>query len=125
MFKIFTKLFGSKYERDVKAYSPVVEITNEFAAQYQSLTHDQLRAKTLEFKERISTYLKDIDHEITNLRSDAEEDTDFSVKEELYKELDEAMKERDKSLEEDVYKRQVLINRSIDLSEACTSIIPY
>ena len=100
MFKIFTKLFGSKYERDVKAYSPVVEITNEFAAQYQSLTHDQLRAKTLEFKERISTYLKDIDHEITNLRSDAEEDTDFSVKEELYKELDEAMKERDKSLEE-------------------------
>ena len=31
---------------------------------------------------------------------DAEEDTDFSVKEELYKELDEAMKERDKSLEE-------------------------
>ena len=100
MFKIFTKLFGSKYERDVKAYSPVVEITNEFAAQYQSLTHDELRAKTLEFKERISTYLKDIDHEITNLRSDAEEDTDFSVKEELYKELDEAMKERDKSLEE-------------------------
>ncbi len=100
MFKIFTKLFGSKYERDVKAYSPVVEITNEFAAQYQSLTHDELRAKTAEFKERISTYLKDIDHEIAGLRSDAEEDTDFSVKEELYKELDEAMKERDKSLEE-------------------------
>ena len=100
MFKIFTKLFGSKYERDVKAYSPVVEITNEFAAQYQSLTHDELRAKTLEFKERISAFLKDIDHEITVLRSDAEEDTDFSVKEELYKELDEAMKERDKSLEE-------------------------
>ncbi|MDZ4748139.1 MAG: preprotein translocase subunit SecA [Saprospiraceae bacterium] len=100
MFKIFTKLFGSKYERDVKAYSPVVEITNEFAAQYQSLTHDELRAKTLEFRERITAYLKDIDHEITSLRTDAEEDTDFSVKEELYKELDEAMKERDKSLEE-------------------------
>ncbi len=100
MLKIFTKLFGSKYERDVKAYSPIVEITNEFATQYQSLTNEELRSKTLEFRERIATSLKDIDHEITELRTDAEEDTDFSVKEELYKELDEAMKERDKSLEE-------------------------
>jgi len=99
MFKFFTKLFGSKYERDVKAYSPVVEITNEFAAEYQSLTNEELRAKTLEFRARIAEYLKDIDHEIANLKSEAEEDTDFSVKEELYKELDEAMKERDKSLE--------------------------
>ena len=99
MFKIFTKLFGSKYERDVKSYAPMVEATNEFAAQYQSLTHDELRAKTLEFKDRIADYLKDIDHEIATLRTDAEEDTDFSVKEELYKELDEALKERDKSLE--------------------------
>ena len=99
MFKFFTKLFGSKYERDVKAYSPVVEVTNEFAAEYQSLTNEELRAKTLEFRERIAEYLKDIDHEIATLKSEAEEDTDFSVKEELYKELDETMKERDKSLE--------------------------
>src|SRR6187549_1709225 len=100
MFKLFTNLFGTKYERDVKAYSPIVELTNEFAAQFQSLTNDELRAKTLEFKDRIAEHLKDLDHEIANLRTDAEEDTDFSVKEELYKELDEAMKERDKSLEE-------------------------
>jgi preprotein translocase subunit SecA len=100
MFKLFTKLFGSKYERDVKAYSPIVETTNEFATQYQSLTNEELRSKTLEFRERIATHLKDIDHEIAELRTDAEEDTDFSVKEELYKELDEAMKERDKSVEE-------------------------
>lgn len=99
MFKIFTKLFGSKYERDVKAYSPIVEATNEFAAQYQSLTDDELRAMTLDFRARIAEHLKEADQEIATLREEAEEDTDFSVKEELYKELDEAMKERDKSLE--------------------------
>src|SRR5688572_25843858 len=99
MFKLFTNLFGTKYERDVKAYSPIVELTNEFAVQFQSLTNDELRAKTLEFKDRIAEHLKDLDHEIAELRSDAEEDTDFSVKEELYKELDDAIKERDKSLE--------------------------
>jgi preprotein translocase subunit SecA len=117
MFKFFTKLFGSKYERDVKAYSPIVEVTNEFATEYQSLTNDELRSKTLEFRERIATYLKDIDQEIATLRSDAEEDTDFSVKEELYKELDEAMKERDKSLEEVL--KEILPEAFAVIKETC------
>ena len=100
MFKLFTKIFGSKYERDVKAYSPIVEIINEFATQYQSLTNDELRNKTAEFQDRIKESLKEIDAEIATLRQDAEETLDFNLKEELYKELDEAIKTRDKDLEE-------------------------
>ena len=100
MFKIFTKIFGSKYERDVKAYSPVVETINEFAEQFQSLSNDELRNKTVEFRRRIIEHLKDIDAEMATLRLDAEENIDFQVKEELYKELDDALKDRDKQLEE-------------------------
>ena len=100
MLKLFTKIFGSKYERDVKTYTPNVEIINEFASQYQSLTNDELRNKTLEFKQRIKEQLKDIDVEITTLRVDAEETLDYQLKEDLYKELDETIKERDKDLEE-------------------------
>ena len=100
MLKIFTKIFGSKYERDVKNYSPLVEITNEFFAQFQSLSNDELRQKTVEFKERIRTELRDIDDDIIRLRTEAEEEADFTVKEDLYKELDETIKERDKALEE-------------------------
>lgn len=100
MFKIFTQIFGSKYERDVKAYSPIVETANEFVAEYQSLTHDQLRQKTNEFRDRIQAHLRDIDDEIAVLRTDAEEEADFSVKEDLYKQLDETLKDRDKALEE-------------------------
>ncbi|HUR31963.1 MAG TPA: hypothetical protein VMZ69_11070, partial [Saprospiraceae bacterium] len=100
MFKLFTKIFGSKYERDVKAYAPNVEIINEFAAQFESLTNDELRNKTLEFRNRIKEHLKEIDAEITALRQDAEETLDYHIKEDLYKELDEAIKEKDKSLEE-------------------------
>ncbi len=88
MLKIFTKVFGSKYDRDVKTYGPNVEIINEFAAQFETLSNDELRQKTNEFKLRISDYLKDIDAEITKLKIDAEEEIDFGVKEELYKELD-------------------------------------
>ncbi|MFZ1676885.1 MAG: preprotein translocase subunit SecA, partial [Saprospiraceae bacterium] len=100
MFKFITKVFGSKYDRDVKTYGPNVEIINEFAAQYEHLSNDELRQKTNEFKHRIADYLKDIDEEIATLKTDAEEEIDFTVKEELYKELDEVTKERDKSLEE-------------------------
>ena len=100
MFKVFNKIFGSKYERDVKVYSPKVEVINDFAAQYQSLTNDELRQKTLEFRQRISEHLKEIDEAISTLRQDAEESIDYHLKEELYKDLDEALKERDKDLEE-------------------------
>ncbi len=100
MFKIFTKVFGSKYERDVKSYAPVVEEINDFAEQYKSLSHEDLRHKTIEFRERIAAFLADIDEEIKSLRSQAEETDDFGLKEDLYKELDEVIKERDKSLED-------------------------
>jgi hypothetical protein len=48
----------------------------------------------LNLKKRISDHLKDIDAEIESLKSNAEEEADFTVKEELYKELDEITKER-------------------------------
>jgi hypothetical protein len=51
MFKLFTKVFGSKYERDVKTYGPNVEIINDFADQFKTLSNDELRNKSLEFKE--------------------------------------------------------------------------
>lgn len=100
MFKVFTKIFGSKYERDVKSYSLNVDATNDFVAQYEQLSHDELRNKTIEFRSRIAEHLQDIDAEISSLRTEAEETEDFNVKEALYKDLDAAIKDRDKSLEE-------------------------
>jgi preprotein translocase subunit SecA len=50
MLGFLGKLFGgSKSEKDVKLIQPVVEKVNEYFQQYQSLTNDQLRAKTQEF----------------------------------------------------------------------------
>ncbi len=51
---IFEKIFGTKNSRDIKRLRPFVAAINEFDRQYQSLTDSQLRAKTLEFKERIT-----------------------------------------------------------------------
>jgi len=50
---IFKRFAGSHYRRFLKRARPVVEKINAIEAQYQSLTDDQLRAKTVEFKARL------------------------------------------------------------------------
>ena len=49
---IVKKIFGSKSARDVKRLRPLVAKINALEEQYQSLTEEQLKAKTQEFKER-------------------------------------------------------------------------
>ncbi len=100
MFKALQKLFGSKYDRDVKLYSPQIREINEYFEAHQSLTNDELRNKTLEFRERISQHLEGIDKDIEDLGNSASTEEDMTKKEDLYRELDEAKKERDKHLED-------------------------
>ncbi len=49
---IVKKIFGSKSDRDVKRLRPLVAKINALEESYQSLTEEQLRAKTQEFKDR-------------------------------------------------------------------------
>jgi len=49
---IVKKIFGSKSERDVKRLRPLVAKINALEESYQSLTDEQLKAKTQEFKDR-------------------------------------------------------------------------
>lgn len=55
MFALARKIFGSANERLIKSYQKKVDEVNGFAEQLKSLDDDSLRAKTFEFKERIST----------------------------------------------------------------------
>ncbi|MDD2601136.1 MAG: preprotein translocase subunit SecA [Kiritimatiellae bacterium] len=51
---LIRKIFGSKYERDIKRLQPLVIRINNFEQSYQSLSDEQLRAKTVEFKQRVA-----------------------------------------------------------------------
>ncbi|MGD9898399.1 MAG: preprotein translocase subunit SecA, partial [Calditrichaceae bacterium] len=52
--KLVKSVFGSKHERDVKKIQPLVEQINVYFNQFESLTEDELKAKTSEFKERLT-----------------------------------------------------------------------
>jgi len=92
-------MFGTKYDRDVATYQPIVEEINEFYDVLAALSNDELRAKTLGFRTRIANYLSEIDEEIAALKKEAAEGTDVEAKEQLFKEIDALVKQRDEELE--------------------------
>ncbi|MEI7803458.1 MAG: preprotein translocase subunit SecA, partial [Bacteroidota bacterium] len=101
MLGFLSKIFGSKSDKDIKDIQPLIVKTNEHFAQYNSLSDDQLRNKTQEFRARIKEFTKDIDAEIAEIKTEAENDeTAFDKKDELYNQVDKLEKERDKKIEE-------------------------
>jgi preprotein translocase subunit SecA len=103
MLGFIQKLFGgSKSEKDVKSIQPLVAKANEYFAAYQSLSNDQLRAKTREFKDRIQQHVSSINQEIAQLNAQAEAlpFSDFSGKDAIYQEVDKLKKKKNEQLEE-------------------------
>ncbi|HNM27051.1 MAG TPA: preprotein translocase subunit SecA, partial [Saprospiraceae bacterium] len=100
MFGFLKKILGTKQDRDLNKYEANVAEINRYFAEYQSLSNDALRQKTIDFRQRIREYLKDIDAEIARVNQQAIEVEDFNDKDALFKEVDELRKNRDKALEE-------------------------
>ncbi len=51
---IAKKIFGSKNERELKKLDPLAQAVNELEPSIKKLSDDEMRAKTAEFKERLS-----------------------------------------------------------------------
>jgi preprotein translocase subunit SecA len=99
MIGALKKLFGTKYDRDVKNYLPIVEEINQHYKSFASLSNDELRNKTLEFRKMISDHLSEIDAEISELKGNISSEEDILTKEKFYLAIDELVKERDEQLE--------------------------
>src|SRR3989344_2251850 len=50
--KLVAKIFGTKHEREMKKIQPIVDQINSLEPTMQSLSDEQLKAKTIEFKNR-------------------------------------------------------------------------
>ena len=51
---IAKKLFGSKNDRDLKKLDPIVRAINELEPKIKTLSDEELRAKTYEFRQRLN-----------------------------------------------------------------------
>jgi preprotein translocase subunit SecA len=99
MIKLFTKLFGTKSERDLKELTPYVGKINAEFVQLASISNDELRQKATDLKTYIADQLKPIDDQIGVLKQQAEEEPDVDTKETIFKQIDSLEEDRNKELE--------------------------
>ncbi len=91
MANFLTKLFGTKYDRDLKALEPIKDAVLEAWQDVQKLSNDELRAKTIEFREIIHNEIHEEEARLAEIRQEIDENYDMELdrKQHLYGEIDQ------------------------------------
>ncbi|MDX2284298.1 MAG: preprotein translocase subunit SecA [Bacteroidia bacterium] len=100
MKNLLRMLFPSKHDKDVRQLQPYAARINAAFATLRSLSDDELRGKTQEFKARIAAYTQQIREETAALEAEAESTADIARKNELYKRVDELNKAHYRQLDD-------------------------
>ncbi len=90
---ILKAFVGDKSQKDVKAIRPIVDKINQYYSSFEGLTNDELREKTISFKERIKQSRSDQDAKIASYREELEKTTDIDKRETIYASIDTLEKE--------------------------------
>ncbi len=89
LLNILGKLFGNKYDKDIKQITPIIEDIKIEYSKLNNLSNDELRLKTTEFKNKISSFINHEKEKISTLKNKAESNsTSTEEKENIYKEID-------------------------------------
>ena len=86
--KVLKVFVGDKSKQDVGAITPIVDKIKSFEKEFEAISLDELRAKTLEFKKRLADALQDINDRIAKLQTEAETTEDIDHREEIYTQID-------------------------------------
>ncbi len=98
---ILKKLLGDSKKNVFKDINPLVDLTKEAFAKLQTLSNDELRGKTQEFKSKINAYTADVEDEIATLKAKTQdENTDVDAKDEIFQEIEKLELLSNEKLEE-------------------------
>jgi preprotein translocase subunit SecA len=81
MLKFFTKLFGTKSERDLNAIRPYIKKINQEYEKLASISHDALRAQTKSLQQHIQAEMQALATELSMLEGQLEEATPIEPQE--------------------------------------------
>ena len=90
---IIKAFIGDKSQKDVKAAQPYINKIKTLEPVFATLSHDELRAKTVEFKEKIKQARAKQDAEIEAKKIEAENTADIDLREDIYNAIDALEKE--------------------------------
>lgn len=96
MFQFLAKIFGTKNEKDLKKIYPIVEEINAEYQKLQSLTDEELKNKTVEFRAEITEAIQEFETELESLNVKLRED--ISIEERM--EISDAAADLEKQIQE-------------------------
>ena len=88
MLKLISKLVGSKSDRDLKKLQPYVESVNAFDAALKTMSNDQLRERTVAFKESIAEATAETKASKDALYAQIDATPDYDAREPFYEEIE-------------------------------------
>ena len=102
MANFLSKLFGTKSDRDLKELKPYLNRALEAYETIKTLSNDELRHKTVEFRELIANTVQEEESRIKEIKDylDANYDIPVSEKEDYYKEVENLEKQSYKKTQE-------------------------
>ena len=90
--------FGTKSQRDMKELSPSLNKTLSLGPELISLSDDDLRNKTIEFKTKISQSSQVFNDKIQTLKKEIESEKNTELKEKIYSQIDELNIEKEEEI---------------------------
>ncbi len=121
MLGVLKKIFGSKHEKDVTLIRPLVDEINAHFQEYQTLTDDQLREKTTEFRTRIHEAIKDTEAEIESVKQKLSTDVEGAEREQLADQLSALEKERNEITADTLH--EILPEAFAAVKDACRRLV--
>ena len=85
---IIKAFVGDKSQKDVKATQPYITKIKALEPAMAKLSHDELRAKTTEFKQKIKEARAKQDADIEAKKLEAENTADIDLREDIYNAID-------------------------------------
>ena len=98
---ILGKIFGNKYEKDLKEIEPIANNIKEEYLKIKSVSNDELRARTVAIKKQIHDYVKPEEEKIRELKEQIEKEKPaIEEVEKIYNQIDNIEKDIDNKLED-------------------------
>ena len=96
---IIKTFVGDKTKKDLKKITPLVSKINDYQKNFESLSNDQLREKTTQFKSLLSQENQSFSKNIESLEKQVVNTSDLDEKESIYKQIDREKEESQKNTE--------------------------
>jgi preprotein translocase subunit SecA len=92
--KFLTKIFGNKYDKDIKEISPYVDKVKEVYPEIEKLSNDELRERSEKLKLHLKEAVKPYEEKVKELKDKIENDeVPIHQRDKIYKEIDKIEKD--------------------------------